>query len=211
MDRYGLQGGAEFTDGKIYHSAIFDDHDDDAGTYTARMSLLHVSKVRMGKCPHSNTAINSGNEPPRLTHAMQAVKFIEATMRLLVVDEAKQKDVVAVKQWVLMPQNTVTVNTSCTKRKHGKDGLPNETPTTTHPSTPSMKTCTQNSTMITPTSNIIPSLDKCHSLSQKFLVLSSFNVLFLPFIHPIQLLDIAQKLKNEVTMQWHTSDQLDLA
>ena len=33
LDRYGLRGDAKFTDGKIYHSAIFDDHDDDAGTY----------------------------------------------------------------------------------------------------------------------------------------------------------------------------------
>ena len=74
-----------------------------------------------------------------------------------------------------MPQNTVTVNTGGTKRKYGDDGLPNETPTTTQPSTPSMKTPTQKSTMITPTSNIIPSLDKCHSLSQEFPVLSSFN------------------------------------
>ena len=103
------------------------------------------------------------------------MQFIEATMRLLVVDEAKQEDVVAVERWVLMPQNTVTVNTSGTKRKYGDDGLPNETPTTTQPSTPSMKTPTQNSTMITPTSNIIPSPDKCHSLSQEFPVLSSFN------------------------------------
>ena len=64
LDRYGLRGDAEFTDGKIYHSAIFDDHDDDAGTYTARMPLLCVGKVRTGKCPPSNTAINSGDEPP---------------------------------------------------------------------------------------------------------------------------------------------------
>jgi hypothetical protein len=39
LDRYGLRGDAEFTDGKIYHSAIFDDHDDDAGTYTARREV----------------------------------------------------------------------------------------------------------------------------------------------------------------------------
>ena len=102
---------------------------------------------------------------------MRAVKlqFIEATMRLLVVDEAKQEDVVAVERWVLMPQNTVTVNTSGTKRKYGEDGLPNETPTT--PSTPSMKTPTQNSTTITPASNIIPSPPECH----QFPILSSFN------------------------------------
>jgi hypothetical protein len=72
-----------------------------------------------------------------------------------------------------MSQSTVPVNTSSTKRKYGEDGLPNETPTT--PSTPSMKTPTQNSTTITPTSNIIPSPPECHPLSQEFPVLSSFN------------------------------------
>ncbi len=60
------------------------------------------------------------------------MKLIEATIRLLVVDEAKHEDVFAVEQWVLMSQNTVTVNTSSSKRKFGEDGLPNETPTTTH-------------------------------------------------------------------------------
>jgi hypothetical protein len=39
LDRYGLRGDAEFTDGKIHHSAIFDDHDDDAGTHTARREV----------------------------------------------------------------------------------------------------------------------------------------------------------------------------
>ena len=96
---------------------------------------------------------------------MQVVKmkFIEATIKLLVVDEAKHKDVFAVERWVLMSQKKVTVNTSSTKRKFGEDGLPNETPTTTQPSTPSMKTPTQNSTTLTPTSNIIPSTYECHS------------------------------------------------
>ncbi len=103
------------------------------------------------------------------------MKFIEATIRLLVVDEAKHEDVFAVEQWVLMSQNTVTVNTSSTKRKFGEDGLPNETPTTTQQSTPSMKTPTQKSTTITPTSNIIPSPPECHPLSQEFPILSSFN------------------------------------
>jgi hypothetical protein len=144
LERYELRGVngkggcAEFTDGKIFHAAVFGDNQCDPGTYT-RMPLLRVGKVRLGKCPPSNTAINSGDEPPQVTHAMRAVKmkFIEATIRLLVVDEAKHEDVFAVEQWVLMSQNTVTVNTSSTKRKYGEDGLPNETPTT--PSTPSMK------------------------------------------------------------------------
>jgi hypothetical protein len=112
---------------------------------------------------------------------MRAVKmkFIEATIRLLVVNEVKHEDVFAVEQWVLMSQNTVTVNTRSTKRKFGEDGLPNETTTTTQPSTPSMKTPTQNSTTITPKSNTIPSTYDCHSLSQKFPILSSFNPVFL--------------------------------
>ena len=132
----------------------------------------------LAKYAWENAHPNSGDEPPQVTHAMRAVKmkFIEATIRLLVVDEAKHEDVFAVEQWVLMSQNTVTVNTSSTKRKYGEDGLPNETPTTTQPSTPSVKMPTQNSTMITPAHNIIPSSPgECHSLSQEFPVLSSFN------------------------------------
>jgi len=80
----GKGGCAEFTDGKIFHAAMFGDNQCDPGTYTARMPLLRVGKVRPGKCPPSNMAINSGDEPPRVTHAMRAVKikFIEATIRL---------------------------------------------------------------------------------------------------------------------------------
>ena len=108
LDRYGLRGDAEVTDGKIYHRAIFEDRDD-GGAYTARMPLLRVGKVRPGNSPPSNTAINSCIEPPRLTHAMREakMKFIKATMRLLVIDEAKQEDVFAVERWELMPQNTL--------------------------------------------------------------------------------------------------------
>ena len=91
LDRCGLWGDAEVTNGKIYHRAIFEDQDD-GGAYTARMPLLRVGKVRPGNSPPSNTAINSGIEPPRLTHAMREakMKLIKATMRLLVIDEAKQ-------------------------------------------------------------------------------------------------------------------------
>jgi hypothetical protein len=182
LERYELRGAngkggcSEVTDGFIVHAAVFGDNQCDPCTYKAtKMALLCVGKVRPGKCPPSNTAINSGDEPPRVTHAMRAVKmkFIEATIRLLVVDDVKHEDVFAVEWWVLMSQNTVTVNTSNTKRKYDEDGLPNETPTT--PSTPSMKTPTQHSTTITPTSNIIPSPPECHPLSQEFLILSSFN------------------------------------
>ena len=73
------------------------------------MPLLRVGKVRPGNSPPSNTAINSCIKPPRLTHAMREakMKFIEATMRSLVIDEAKQEDVFAVERWELMPQNTL--------------------------------------------------------------------------------------------------------
>jgi hypothetical protein len=101
-DANGKGGCAEFTDGKISHAAIFEDNQYDPGAYTARMPLLRMGKVCQGKCPPSNTAINSGDEPPQLTHAMREVKitFIEATMSLLVVDKTKQEDVSAVEQWV---------------------------------------------------------------------------------------------------------------
>ena len=136
LERYELRGVngkggcAELTDGKIFHAAMFGDNQCDPGTYT-RMPLLRVGKVRPENGPPSNTAINSGIEPPRLTHAMWEVKmkFIKATIRLLVIHEAKQEDVFAVKRWVLMPQNTVTVSTSGTKRKYGEKGQ-NKTLTT---------------------------------------------------------------------------------
>ena len=69
---------AELTDGKLYHRAIFDDtrqDQDDPSTDTARMSQLHVGKVHSGKFPPSNTAINSGDKPLQITHAMQEVKI----------------------------------------------------------------------------------------------------------------------------------------
>lgn len=105
INQYGLRGDAEYTDGQINHSAIFDHHDDAVaeGTFTRRMPLLRVGKVRPGKSPPSNTAINRGDEPPRITHAMRDVKMMlaEATMSLmLIVDEAKREDVSAVEQWV---------------------------------------------------------------------------------------------------------------
>ena len=149
INQYGLRGDAEFTGGAIKCSAIFDGIDDAVGMLAIRMPLLRVGKVRLGKCPPSNTAINNGNEPPRQSHAIRDVKMrlIESTMSLLVVDEAKQEDVSAVDQWVLMLENTVTVVNVCgSKRKHGDNGQPNETPTFTQPSTPSVKTPTHNYT-----------------------------------------------------------------
>ena len=77
-----------------------------------------------------------------------------------------------------MLQNTVTVvNVSGSKRKHGEIGQPNKIPTTTQPSTPSVKTPTKNScsTMITPTSNMVQSPDERCSVSEEFPVLASFN------------------------------------
>ncbi len=84
-DTNGKGGCAKFTDGKISHAAIFEDNQYDPGAYTARMPLLRMGKVCQGKCPPSNTAIYSGDEPLRLTHAMREVKmtFIEATMSVL--------------------------------------------------------------------------------------------------------------------------------
>ena len=107
LNRHGLRGvDAEYTDGQINHSAIFDHHDDAVaeGMFTRRMPLLRVGKVRPGKSPPSNTAINRGDEPPRLSHAMRDVKMrlIESTMSLLVVNEAEREDVSAVEQWVMM-------------------------------------------------------------------------------------------------------------
>ena len=81
-------------------------------------------------------------------------------------------------QWVLMQQNAMTmVNASGSKRKHGENCQPNKTPTTAPPSTPSMKTPSQNSTstIITPSSNMVQSPDECCSSSEEFLVLASFN------------------------------------
>ena len=81
-------------------------------------------------------------------------------------------------QWVLMQQNAVTmVNASGSKRKHGENCQPNETPTTAPPLTPSMKTPSQNSnsTIITPSSNMVQSPDERCSSSKEFPVLASFN------------------------------------
>ncbi len=135
---------AEYTDGQINHSAIFD-HDDDAvaeGMFTQRMPLLRVGKVCLGKSPPStsSTAINRGDEPPRLSHAMRDVKMrlIESTMSLLVVDEAEREDVSAVEQWVMMtPKNEAEdkISPIKMKMKHNPDTeSPDPAPT---PPTPS--------------------------------------------------------------------------
>ena len=91
INKYGLREDAEFTDCAIKRSAIFDGIDDAVGMLAIRMPLLRVGKVRLGKCPPSNTAMNNGNEPPWLSHAMHDVKMrlIESTMSLLVVNEVK--------------------------------------------------------------------------------------------------------------------------
>jgi hypothetical protein len=84
INEYRLRDDAEYTDGQINHSAIFDHHDDAVakGTFTRRMPLLRVGKVRPGKSPPSNTAINRGDEPPRISHAMRDAKMMlaEATI-----------------------------------------------------------------------------------------------------------------------------------
>ena len=87
INEYRLRDDAEYTDGQINHSAIFDHHDDAVakGTFTRRMPLLRVGKVRPGKSPPSNTAINRGDEPPRISHAMRDAKMMlaEATISFL--------------------------------------------------------------------------------------------------------------------------------
>ncbi len=120
LDRYGLRGDTNgkgavqsWLMAKIYHRAIFDDthqDQDDMGTYTARMPLFRMGKFCLGKCPPLNTAINSSNESPQITHAMQKVKInlIKATMRLLVVNKTKQEDVLAVEQWIIMTKKQWT-------------------------------------------------------------------------------------------------------
>jgi hypothetical protein len=65
---HGLQGDAEYTDGGIKRGAIFDDLDDAAAAgYIPKFPLLRIGKVRLGKSPPSNTAINRGDEPPHST------------------------------------------------------------------------------------------------------------------------------------------------
>ena len=93
INQYGSRGDAELTDGAIKRSASFDGIDDAVGTLAIRMPLLRVDKVCPGKCLPSNTAINNGNEPPWLSHAMRDVKMwlIESTVSLLVVDQVKQR------------------------------------------------------------------------------------------------------------------------
>jgi len=143
LNRCGLRGeDAEFTDGRINHSAIFDGHDHPEGTFTLRMPLLRVGKVHPGKSPPSNTAINNDYEPPRISHAMRDVKMrlIESTMSLLVVDAAKREDVSAVERWVMMTKKTESEGTSPIKMKHNPD--PESQDPVPTPSTPSASSTT---------------------------------------------------------------------
>ncbi len=108
------------------------------GTFTRRMPLLRVGKVRRGKSPPSNTAINRGDEPPRISHAMRYVKMnlIECTMSLmLVVDDARREDVSAVEQWVMMKKNPEAKDTSPIKLTRNPD--PESQDPAPIPSTPS--------------------------------------------------------------------------
>ncbi len=102
------------------------------------------------------------------------MKFIDTTMRLLVVEGEKNiQDVVAVEAWVLMNAATTPISTDdmCagTKRKYGSS---------INPSAPSVKRPTNNnSSIVTPTSIVWPAPDPndCHALHQEFPILSSFN------------------------------------
>ena len=122
---HGLQGDAEYTDGGIKRGAIFDDLDGAAAAgMIPKFPLLCVGKVRPGKSPPSNTAINRGDEPPRISHTMRDVKMnlIECTMSLmLVVDDAKREDVSAVEQWIMMKKNPEAKDTSPIKLTRNPD------------------------------------------------------------------------------------------
>ena len=66
LERYELCGVngkgccAEFTNGKIFHAAMFGDNQCDPGTYT-RMPLLRVGKVRLGKWARFGTRTRTMN------------------------------------------------------------------------------------------------------------------------------------------------------
>jgi hypothetical protein len=115
-DTYGCGGCMELTDARIKHAAIFEEGEVD-NSVSSWLSVLRVGRVKSGKPPPSNTAINNGEEPPRMTRAMREVKdcLREATMSLLDGDEAKKNDVLAVEQWLLM--KTTAFDASGSKRK----------------------------------------------------------------------------------------------
>ena len=124
-----MWGDAEYTDGQINHSAFFGHHDNAVaeGTLTQRMPLLCIGKVHSGKSPPSNTAINRGDEPPRITHAMRNVKMrlVEATMSLWCLSLMRQNERMLALwssgYWCykIQPSQQKVKNVSGSKRKHG--------------------------------------------------------------------------------------------
>ena len=115
-DSYGRGGCMELTNARIKHAALFERGEVD-NTTVSKLDVLRIGRVKSGKPPPSNTAINNGEEPPRMTRAMREVKdcLREATMSLLDGDEAKKNDVLAVEQWLLM--KTTAFDASGSKRK----------------------------------------------------------------------------------------------
>ena len=115
-DSYGRGGCMELTNARIKHAALFERGEVD-DTTISKLDVLRIGRVESGKPPPSNTAINYGDEPPRMTRAMREVKerLREATMSLLDGDETKKNDVLAVEQWLLMKKTAF--DTSGLKRK----------------------------------------------------------------------------------------------
>ena len=65
----------ELTNAKIIRAALFEEEGvDDCKSTKLELDVLRVGKVPPGKAPPSNTAINSKEEPPRMTRAMREVK-----------------------------------------------------------------------------------------------------------------------------------------
>ena len=96
-DAYGCGGCMELTNARIKRAALFDEGGVD-NTKSCKLQVLRVGKVHTGKPPPSNTAINKGEELPRMTQVMREVKecLREATLSLLHGDERKKDDVLAV-------------------------------------------------------------------------------------------------------------------
>jgi hypothetical protein len=132
-DSYGRGGCMELTNARIKHAALFERGEVD-NTTVSKLDVLRIGRVESGKLPPSNTAINYGEEPPRMTRAMREVKerLREVTLSLLDDDETKKNDVLAVERWLLM--ETAAFDASGSKRKYEDDDK--STPTTLPIATP---------------------------------------------------------------------------
>ena len=113
----------ELTNARIKHAALFERGEVD-DTTVSKLDVLRIGRVESGKPSPSNTAINYGEETPRMTRDMREVKdcLREATISLLDDDETKKNDVLAVEQWLLM--KTTAFDASGSKRKCEDDNIP---------------------------------------------------------------------------------------